>query len=222
MADEKRFDFSASKVQVVEVDLGTQEVLTFSAKTKSNFDALRSKHNATTQDFEDALNEMDADYKALTGLDAEGRANLTETVNTLRGLSGSVTDKILAGQNIIADRVNKLPMTVPLKSTYDDVNGIVFDLSSYNFPDKDAYSINLSMENDIGKSAKIQKAPVDKDSYAVKAIDLAMVEAAQKAYNPVEKGTFDVVGTLTFTLEKITINTAGMDGVVREVGGAEG
>lgn len=219
---EKRFDFSGSKVEVVEVNLATQEVLTFSAKTKNNFDALSQKHNATTQDFEDALNAMDADYKALSGLDEEGRASLTQTINDLKGLSGSVVERILAGQNIIADRVNKMPMVVPIKSTYDDVNGLVFDLSSYGFSTKDDYSINVSMENDIGKTAKIQKAPVDGNSYAVKAIDMAMVEAVQKPYNPTDKGSFDVVGTLTFTLEKITINTADMEGDIHEIGGAEG
>jgi len=218
---EKRFDFSGSKVEVVEVDLATQEILTFSVKAKNNFDALSQKHNATTQDVEDAINTLDTEVKALSGLDEEGRASLTQTINDLKGLSGSVVENILSGQNIIADRVNKMPMMVPLKATYDDVNGIVFDLSGYGFATKDDYSINVSMENDIGKTAKIQKAPVDGNSYAVKAIDTAMIEAAQKPYNPTDKGSFNVVGTLAFTLEKITLNTSDMEGDVHEIGGDE-
>lgn len=213
------YDLTEAKVEVVVLDDNTMSIVEWNTKANDNFQALKAKHNKTVEDVETIVNKLEEERNALTGLTAEERQALAGTINQLKGLAGSATERILAAQDVLADRINMFNVVTPLKVSYSDVAGVAFDLTAFGFEKADDYSVVLTKQNAKGKTVEIDYEPVDGTTVAVSAIDTAYVAERQKPYDPTTKGNFDVVGTLTYSLANINLSVLDMEGDAHQVGG---
>lgn len=215
-------DYTEHKVVVVPLDPTTQSITEVYSKTNNNFEALKNKHNASVDDFQLAVNTLSQEIETFTGMGDEARTNLAETVTQLQGLTGTVAENILDGQDIIADRVNKIHMNTPISVTYNVVEGISLDLSAYGFANVGDYTMSLHIENSDGKLVELKTAKTSESAYTVKAIDKNYFDIAQKAWDPTTKGNLDIQGTLNYKLSDISLNISDMEGDVHEIGGEQG